>query len=335
MSALIALLSADVPAPLDPWFERLAETLLNDAALLIQGQPHRLLEIELYVQREDHPDPFAHGSALQRALGRWYLHRQGPSLRGGTYKGLDISLGPEGVVGGALIRALQTPSGQRVEGCSRCVDHILSGASSSSLRDLDQALAPRHVWEPGGPLRLVEHAWPERRQVVATARVGLTLERAHPTRDHHTKRARARMGEPQDLSDAQAIRRQAQRSDLPAMPDTRRAPSRDDVVWPQEHTLMPAYLLRPYRFTTALDLTKGKVHTILALHKRGMTPAQIQAATRADPRALARRLAAYEAAYEAALTPQGSLLALARERQPWGATTLCRLHGAWDRCYGA
>src|ERR1051326_4641799 len=90
------------------WFAKIADELLNRSELHVADQPHRLIEIEFYYFGDGHLDPFSHRQPITQTPGIWYLHRTGSSLRGGTFKGADITFGHKGAFGGILIRALQT-----------------------------------------------------------------------------------------------------------------------------------------------------------------------------------------------------------------------------------
>ncbi len=159
------------------WFEDISRRILQESALLIGGRPYRLREIEFYYNGGDHPDPFAHGDPVQQTTGRWYFHRDQGSYRGGSFKGLDITFGPEGVVGGILIRSMSGPDGEEVNGSCLCVDHMLARTGMANVAALDAAHGERKVWEEGGPLRLVPASLPAL-PMWSTARVGLTLKRA-------------------------------------------------------------------------------------------------------------------------------------------------------------
>ena len=160
------------------WFGELADLLLNRVVLRVAGQVHRLVEVEFYYNGPGHPDAFTHGDALQLTCERWYFHRDGGQYRGGSFKGLDLSFGPEDAYGGILIRTLEAPDGSLINGCSLCVDHLLSVTGYAKVHELDAALGDRAIWDAGGVLQLVEDEGLVARDVVATPRVGLTLKRA-------------------------------------------------------------------------------------------------------------------------------------------------------------
>jgi hypothetical protein len=142
-------------------FSQIANRLLNEVVLMINGKPHRFIEIEFYYRSGNHPDHFTHGHPVQKHWGKWYFHRTSHSMtayKAGTYKGMDISIGglaehkdskvkEKTIHGGILIRAIQPLSGDIgdtkkkgkkgsfVEGPSMVVDHILKLCGSTSIED--------------------------------------------------------------------------------------------------------------------------------------------------------------------------------------------------------
>lgn len=256
------------------WFGQIAQRLLNGAVLSIDGQDHRLLEIEFYYRGPRHDDAFTHGDDLQATFGRWYFHRDEGSYRGGSFKGLDLTFGPEGVYGGVLIRTIQKPDGSVVNGCSLCVDHMLATTGHARVSELDAALGERKVWEEGGPMQLVFRDDLDARDVIGTARVGLTLKRMY------------------------------------------------------RYKQMPQFIMAPYRFLTDPTIKKGKVHTVIALHQRGLDVEQINALTRSPKRTISNYVAAYAAGSEETDFKRwrGKKLKTA---------DLCRMHGVWSNVYGA
>jgi hypothetical protein len=176
---------ADGPVA-DRWFARIADALLNKAVLRVAGVPHRLVEVEVYYHGPGHEDVFAHRDPVQLHPGRWYFHRTGGVLRGGSFKGLDLAFGgPVGrdgkAYGGVLFRGLEAPDGTLTDGPSLLVDHQLRATGYGTVAELDAALGERLAWDSSAPLRL-EAANLEPRPVLRTARVGLTLKfrRAKP-----------------------------------------------------------------------------------------------------------------------------------------------------------
>ncbi|KAI0705747.1 hypothetical protein C8T65DRAFT_740787 [Cerioporus squamosus] len=179
-------------------FSEIAETLLHQYRIEIttfaKVEQLELLEIEFYLYKLGcHEDPFTHGSAEQSQAGRWYFHRP-PSrsnevgtptafasgYRGGTRKGLDITIGHPGALavtskyfsdgtsgsdsasspstatntlrGGILLRSIRRLSDSKViSGPSLLVDEILRLSGTSKISDLPSPPPPSR----GSAMRLV------------------------------------------------------------------------------------------------------------------------------------------------------------------------------------
>ncbi|KAI6098541.1 hypothetical protein F5141DRAFT_1032613 [Pisolithus sp. B1] len=148
-------------------FDAIAREVLCNYVLTIVHNgiysDYEILELEFYLQKSGcHEDPFTHGSFEQEQSGQWYFHRtpcraDGTSsglpvraaggYRGGTRKGLDVTLGPPPftaerpriitVRGGALLRTLRRyPEQKIICGPSLLVDEVLRASGASSISDL-------------------------------------------------------------------------------------------------------------------------------------------------------------------------------------------------------
>jgi len=175
------LLQIDPRNPLPGQFDRIADVLLNQTALLIGGRPHCILEIEFYLHGPYHPDPFTHGHPAQQQRARWYFHRMNNGFRGGSFKGVDISLGGGGDYGGILLRSMAEQGSSLINGSSLCVDRMLQLTQTARVGDLDAAIGNRPVWDSHSPLFIRYHKH-QTLEILATSRVGLTLKRLqqHP-----------------------------------------------------------------------------------------------------------------------------------------------------------
>ncbi len=92
---------------LEKHFAKVADQILNKHVMWINSKPYRLLEIEFYLNSQNHPDTFTHGDPMQAKRGEWYFHRQKNTYKAGTYKGLDIAFGQgDSSKGGILLRAM-------------------------------------------------------------------------------------------------------------------------------------------------------------------------------------------------------------------------------------
>ena len=170
----------DAPGVVDSWFHDIATRLLGSCRLRAADSSSRLVEIELYYDSKEHPDPFAHRHPEQASPERWYFHRIGESYRGGSFKGLDLTFGNGGAHGGILIRSLETSEGRVVVGPSLCVDHLLATTGSPSVAALARMIGGRHATDPESPLQLIDESNGNGQRDVRlfrSARVGLSLKR--------------------------------------------------------------------------------------------------------------------------------------------------------------
>lgn len=159
------------------WFAAVAGRLLNAVDVIVVGEAYRLAEVEAYYHGPAHPDPFTHRDPVQREYGRWYFHRTGGSYRGGSFKGVDLTFGDGTATFGVLLRSVVTPDGTLIDGPSRLVDHLLTKTGTATVAELDGVIAGRPWWDAASPLHLRQVA-KRSAEVIATARVGLTLRRA-------------------------------------------------------------------------------------------------------------------------------------------------------------
>jgi hypothetical protein len=167
------------PRPADPppadWYAAAADALLNRAEVVVAGAAFRVAEVEFYVRSAAHPDPFAHAHPVQRNWGRWYFHRTGAAHRGGSFKGLDLTLGDPDAAVGVLLRTVVAPDGAVIDGPSRLVDTLLSLTAAATVAGLDARLGD--AFDPTADVWLREAAG-RGADVFTTARVGLSLKRA-------------------------------------------------------------------------------------------------------------------------------------------------------------
>ena len=114
---------------------------------------YRIVELEYYYSSPEHPDPYVHLDSHQSHWMCWYFHRQnGKSYKGGTYKGLDITIGDIGSpiestksshsrskdvgggAGGLLIRSIvNIETGEVIQGPCKVVNELLTSHNSTSL----------------------------------------------------------------------------------------------------------------------------------------------------------------------------------------------------------
>jgi hypothetical protein len=159
------------------WFDQVARRLLCGCRLMVAEVPHRLTEVEFYYYGGSHLDLFAHRDPIQKQLARWYFHRTGGIYRGGSFKGLDLTFAGPAAFGGVLIRGLEQEGGPLVDGPSLSVDHLLRTTGTADVSALDEAIEGRPAWDADNPLRLVWSPELTERDVLKTARVGLSLKK--------------------------------------------------------------------------------------------------------------------------------------------------------------
>lgn len=121
-------------------FYEIANQLLNESYLKINGTKYRLVEIEFYLRNANHKDMYVHADPEQLLKYKYYFHRFGNgTYKGGTFKGMDIVLGNENsdTYFGVLIRAiLNTETDILIEGPCNVVNHILDAYEYKSILDL-------------------------------------------------------------------------------------------------------------------------------------------------------------------------------------------------------
>lgn len=131
---------------MDTGFDDLAKDLLNNYTMSINSIKHKLLEIEFYLWRKNtHEDPFVHKHPEQLLDGHWYFHRPtvtSKKYKGGSFKGLDYTLGNGESYFGVLLRTIKNIQTQKVtHGPCKVVDNILELYNVSSIYELvDQGL---------------------------------------------------------------------------------------------------------------------------------------------------------------------------------------------------
>jgi hypothetical protein len=159
-------------------FSTIAEHFLNASELAVNGKPYRIAEVEAYYCGPGHADPFAHRNTLQREFGRWYFHRTGGQFRGGSFKGLDLTLGDGIAHFGILIRGMVDPEGRYIDGPSLSVDRLVAETQCRTVAALYAAIGGRAVWDSSSPLTVRPSNQKRNSILYSSARVGLSLRRA-------------------------------------------------------------------------------------------------------------------------------------------------------------
>ena len=89
-------------------FAEIADIILNKTVLRVKSKTFRICEIEFYYCGRGHEDNYTHCSDEQKMNCKFYFHKYDTgTYKSGTYKGLDITLSPDGkTYFGILIRSI-------------------------------------------------------------------------------------------------------------------------------------------------------------------------------------------------------------------------------------
>jgi hypothetical protein len=257
-----------------PWFESMAEQLLNATDFLVQGVPHRFAELEFYYHGPGHEDPFAHRNPVQLENGRWYFHKSHGQYRGGSFKGLDLGFGDGTAHFGVLIRTIIGPDGTLIDGPSLSVDYLLQATEARSAARLDAWIGTRKLWDATAPISVRPSQEFRTVTIHTTSRIGLSLKKAAA------------------------------------------APT------------APRFVGKAYRFLTEPKaISKGKLHLVLSLHRRGKSMEEIRQTTGTPRKSIERYVERYE------LGKREKSLAgyVGRELD---RMELAQMLGAWAACNG-
>lgn len=139
----------------------LADKFINHTALSINGFLYKFSEIEFYLKKDDHNDEFTHGHEDQLQYGYFYFHRtsNGKSYKGGTFKGMDITLGRPNIYFGVLIRAIYPVDDKDdiICGPSCTVSHILKENFCDKVKDFIGPEDENRYVLNNGDLKIVDY----------------------------------------------------------------------------------------------------------------------------------------------------------------------------------
>lgn len=133
-------------------FDNVANLFLNQTVIICGKSTFKPTEIEFYynvkIEKDEKVDRecldcFVHCNEDQLEYGKWYFHKMGKKssskYKGGTYKGLDLTLGSKekNIYCGILIRSvMDIDTLGMTEGPCRCVNLFLQSAECKSINDL-------------------------------------------------------------------------------------------------------------------------------------------------------------------------------------------------------
>lgn len=123
-------------------FDKLAEYLMNECVLEVNGDELEIIEIEFYYYDEkEHPDTFTHCDKEQLNSNTFYVHN-----KGGIRAGIDITFGNKNYYGGILIRSLKNINNNEfIKGSKNCRELIQKKLNINSLKDLKEHLAGKNI----------------------------------------------------------------------------------------------------------------------------------------------------------------------------------------------
>lgn len=136
---------------------------------------HRICEIEFYLHSPNHPDGYVHVGTDQTRAGTWYFHRHpNGTYKNGTFKGMDLALGSEGIRAAFLLRSLlDITLNVFIEGPCKIVNHVLALYQCPNIMDLtgNQSL---NSFQNDQGLILMEGAPTKLEPVLYGPRIGLS-----------------------------------------------------------------------------------------------------------------------------------------------------------------
>lgn len=132
-------------------YKQIAERYINDKAIYIYETPKfRVVELEIYHNDDDHPDPYCHCHPEQKEFKSWYFHKASlkpnSKYRGGSFKGVDYTLGNPTRFFGMLIRSIQDIVTKNVtEGPCKVVEKLLSETHSTDIPELVEKIQSSNI----------------------------------------------------------------------------------------------------------------------------------------------------------------------------------------------
>lgn len=144
-------------------FEKIADALINNSRVEVGKNRFQIKEIEFYLHRPEHNDPYVDRSDAQRTFGLWYLNRftsHDTYDERNRYKRIDITFGENGTHGGILIRSIKPLSEPHtpmvIAGPSKVADKIRAyvteaGSSLDNIKKDQEG----YVFSSESPLRIV------------------------------------------------------------------------------------------------------------------------------------------------------------------------------------
>ncbi len=158
-------------------FYELANAILNGITIQCGAEQFIVREVEFYYCNTAHPDQYTHCSEEQQQHCKFYFHKhKNGSYKGGTYKGLDITMSHDGIVYlGCLIRSIENINTHEfIEGPCKSVDTFLHLHHCNDVNDFVKTKSlPLDIFEQKNGLYVV-HNDVRRDDIYFGPRIGLS-----------------------------------------------------------------------------------------------------------------------------------------------------------------
>ena len=118
-------------------FTKIANKLMNQTKLISGQNSYRICEIEFYLNSKTHADQYTHDNPDQATYGKWYFHKTSKgNYRGGTFKGLDLTLGDKEKYCGILIRSIYDLNAKKmIGGPCNSVNELIAQHGASNVKE--------------------------------------------------------------------------------------------------------------------------------------------------------------------------------------------------------
>jgi len=118
-------------------FNEIANKLMNQTKLISGQNSYRICEIEFYLNSATHKDLYTHDNPDQATYGKWYFHKTSKgNYRGGTFKGLDLTLGNNDKYCGILIRSIYNLETKKmIGGPCNSVNELIAQHGASNVKE--------------------------------------------------------------------------------------------------------------------------------------------------------------------------------------------------------
>ena len=170
----------EIQENMEKQFKNIANILMNNYDLDINGQKFQFIDIEFYLKNNIHNDTYTHCNERQRTRFQWYLHRQcserNSSIKQGNRKGLDFTFGNDDYCAGMLIRAIRNNKNSTLStGPSLSVGIIMDIFNIKNIDDLSELVEDKNYLDT--KLQIVKKEKPTDSFIYYGTRQGLNCQK--------------------------------------------------------------------------------------------------------------------------------------------------------------